>query len=207
MNKFQPDFYDIHREYERLRAGQRTEARRIALATANIAYLQSYDYDEIPQFPIIPETEEYLEAIKKSEDNKTKKRAKRQQQDNYEDEDDNDLKEKQRIKIRNTKQQKNIETKSFENTNVHQETRADKFWNLTPSENIQLQGFMNEIRTNLPRNLSNTYFSPVSRHIVISYEDLLSLAGTQWIIGYAIDGFLECFQKYNPTPSGTKPFI
>jgi hypothetical protein len=86
MNKFQPDFYDIHREYERLRAGQRTEARRIALATANIAYLQSYDYDEIPHFPIVPETEEYLKAIKKSEDCKTKKRGKRQQLDNYEDE-------------------------------------------------------------------------------------------------------------------------
>jgi Ulp1 family protease len=66
---------------------------------------------------------------------------------------------------------------------------------------------MNEIKNNLPRNLSNTYFSPVSRHIVISYEDLLSLAGTQWIIGYAIDGFLECFEKYNPAPSGTKPVI
>jgi hypothetical protein len=177
MNKFQPDFYDIHREYERLRAGQRTEARRIALATANIAYLQSYDYDEIPHFPIVPETEEYLKAIKKSDDYKTKKRGKRQQQDNYEDEDRNDLKEVQKTQTRNSKQHKSTETnllsysKSFESTNVNEETRADRFWTLTPSENIQLQGYMNEIRTNLPRYLRNTYYSPVTRFIQISYED------------------------------------
>ena len=139
MNKFQPDLYDIHREYERLRTNQRSEARRIALETVNLPYLQISDYDDIPHFPIVPETEEYLKAIKNSEDYKTKKRGKRQQQDNYEDEDRNDLKEAQQTKKRNSKQQKNTETnllsysKSFESTNVNQETRADRFWSLTCS--------------------------------------------------------------------------
>ena len=85
MNKFQPDLYDIHHEYERLRTDKRSEAQRIALETANLPYSQTSDYDEIAHFPIIPETEEYLKAIKKIEDYKTKKREKRQQQDNYED--------------------------------------------------------------------------------------------------------------------------
>ena len=95
------------------------------MGTANLPYLQISDYDEIPHFPIIPETEEYLKAIKKSEDYKPKKRGKRQQQDNYEDEDHNDLEEAQHTKTRNSKQQKSTEknlpsySKSFENTNFH----------------------------------------------------------------------------------------
>jgi len=42
MNKFQTEFYDIHREYERLRTKQRLEARRIAESTAVVARLPEY---------------------------------------------------------------------------------------------------------------------------------------------------------------------